>query len=136
MLFQAVFIGGTVIAIPGKAVQLPANHKRPAPVGGVLEHLLELRPLVAGAGQVPVGVDLHDPEAVLSGKQLTVSHLLLNGAVALVVGGVAGIDNGILDIRIKSCFLHLLLLPLCCGCTASRASANCPLLSCHPLTPG
>lgn len=101
VLLQAVFIGGAVIAVPGKAVQLPAYHKWPVPVGCVLEHLLELRPLVAGAGQVPVGVDLHDSEIVLSGEQLAVGHLLLDGAVALVVGGIAGIDNGILHIRLK-----------------------------------
>ena len=49
----------------------------PAPLG-VLEHFLELGPLIVGAGYCPVGVDLDHPQVVIPGVVLTFLDLLLN----------------------------------------------------------
>ena len=79
--FELIFISGRIVPIAGEAVDLPADHEGPVAVGRILQHLLELGPVIGSAGQMPIGVDLHDPETVLLRKKFAVSHLLLNGTV-------------------------------------------------------
>lgn len=98
--FELIFISGRIVTIAGEAVDLPADHEGPVAVGCILQHLLELGPVISGAGQMPIGVDLHDPETVLLCKKFAVSHLLLNGTVPLGMGRVTCIDHRVLNIRI------------------------------------
>lgn len=99
-LFELIFISGRIVPIAGEAVDLPADHEGPVAVGRILQHLLELGPVISGAGQMPIGVDLHDPEAVLLRKKFAVSHLLLNGTVPLGMGRVTCIVHRVLNIRV------------------------------------
>ena len=98
--FELIFISGRIVPIAGEAVDLPADHEGPVAVGRILQHLLELGPVIGSAGQMPIGVDLHDPETVLLRKKFAVSHLLLNGTVPLGMGRVTCIDHRVLNIRI------------------------------------
>lgn len=101
---QPEFIGRRIVPVTGKAVNLPADHISPMAMGGVLQHLLELGPVIGSARQMPIGVDLHHPEVVLPGKNLAVRHLLLDGTVPLVMRRVPSVDHGILHIRLKAGF--------------------------------
>lgn len=58
---EPVLVGGGIVTVTGKPVHLPAKDIGPSAPLGILEHFLELRPLVTGAGQGPVGVDLYNP---------------------------------------------------------------------------
>ena len=100
-LFQPELVCGRIVAVPGKAVDLPADHISPVAVSGILQHLLELGAVIGSARQMPIGVDLHHPEVVLPGKNLAVRHLLLDGTVPLVMGRVPSVDHGVLHIRLK-----------------------------------
>ena len=84
--FQTIFVGGAVVAIPGKAVNLPRQNYRPATVRRVLKHLLELRPFVRCAGKAPVGIDLDHAQFVRLGIRFAIGYLLFDGGVPLGVG--------------------------------------------------
>ena len=99
-LFELILISGGIVPIAGEPVDLPADHEGPVAVGGILQHLLKLGAVIGGAGQMPIGVDLHDPETVLMSEKFAVRHLLLNGAVPLGMGRVTCIDHRVLDIRV------------------------------------
>lgn len=100
-LLQPELVCGRVVAVPGKAVNLPADHISPVAMGGILQHLLELGAVIGSSRQMPIGVDLHNSEIILPGKNLAVRHLLLDGTVPLVMGRVPSVDHGILHIRLK-----------------------------------
>ena len=98
---QPELIGGGVISVPGKAVDLPDDQIGPAPMGGIPQHSLKLGPLIRHAGERPVGIDLYHPEAQGAGIGLAVGHLLLDGHIPLVVGGIAGIDDTVALAAVK-----------------------------------
>ena len=100
-LLQPELVCGRIVAVPGKTVDLPADHISPVAVSGILQHLLELGAVIGSARQMPIGVDLHHPEVILPGKNLAVRHLLLDGTVPLVMRRVPSVDHGILHIRLK-----------------------------------
>ena len=71
-------------------------------LAAVLDHVLKFRAVVALGGKGPVNVVAQDGDTVLLGKGGTLSNLALNAFLPLVVGGIAGIDNG----------FHILTSPL------------------------
>lgn len=96
MTLEPVLVGGGIVAVTGKPVHLPTKDIGPAAPLGILEHFLELRPLVAGAGHGPVGIDLDNPEVVIPGIVLAFLDLLLNRYLPLIVRGISGIDHAVL----------------------------------------
>ena len=48
--FELIFISGRIVPIAGEAVDLPADHEGPVAVGRILQHLLELGPVIGSAG--------------------------------------------------------------------------------------
>ena len=86
-------IPGTVVAIPGKAVQLPDQHNVKQLLVAVLYHLLELRAVVRLGRDGTVNVVLDDSDAVLFGIGGAFPNLTFDGFFTLVVRGIAGVDH-------------------------------------------
>ena len=94
VLLQLGLIPGTVVAVPGKTVQLPDQHNIKQLLVAVLNHLLELRAVVRFGGDSTVDVVLDDGDAVLFRIGRTFPDLTFDGFFTLVVTGIAGIDHG------------------------------------------
>ena len=94
VLFQLVFVVHGIVAVPGKAVELPDQNHIEDFLSAVLYHPLEVRAVICfgGVGTVDVGADHGD--TVLLGVVLAVAQLPFNGRFALAVGRIAGIDYG------------------------------------------
>ena len=94
VLFELTFVVNCVVAVAGKAVQLPDQDRIENLFGTVLDHPLELRTVI-GLGRVgPVDVSAHDGDTVALGVVFAVPQLAFNGGFALAVRGVAGVDDG------------------------------------------
>ena len=102
VLFQRGLVTGAIVAVAGKPVQLPDNDHIKQAFAAVLDHVLKFRAVVGLGGKGPVNVVAQDGDTVLLGKGGTLSNLALNAFLPLVVGGIAGIDNG----------FHILTSPL------------------------
>ena len=92
--FQLGLVPCTVVAIPGKAVELPDNDDIKDSPLAVLDHLLELRAVIGLGGDGTVNVMLDHREAVLLRIGGAFPDLTFNGFFALVVAGIASVDHG------------------------------------------
>ena len=86
VLFQLVLVVHGIVAVPGKAVELPDQNYIEDFLRAVLYHVLELRAVIrfGRIGTVNVGADHGD--AVFLGVVLAVAQLSLNGRFSLAVG--------------------------------------------------
>ena len=91
---QLGLVPGTVVAVPGKAIQLPYDNDIKDSTLTVLDHLLELRAVVRFCGDGTVNVMLHHREAVLFRIGGAFPDLTFNGFFALTISRIAGIDHG------------------------------------------
>ena len=91
---QLGLVPGTVIAVPGKTVQLPDNDDIKDSTLAVFDHLLELRAVIGLGGDGTVNVMLHHREAVLFRIGGAFPDLTFNGFFALTISRIAGIDHG------------------------------------------
>ena len=94
VLLELGLIPGTVVAVPGKTVQLPDQHNIKQLLVAVLDHLLELRAVVRLGGDSTVNIVLDDGDAVFLGISRAFPDLAFDGFFALVVRGIASIDHG------------------------------------------
>ena len=94
VLLELGLIPGTVVAVPGKTVQLPDQHNVKQLLVAVLNHLLELRAVVRFGGDSTVNIVLDDGDAVFLGISRAFPDLAFDGFFALVVRGIASIDHG------------------------------------------
>ena len=94
VLLQLGLIPGTVVAVPGKTVQLPDQHNIKQLLVAVLNHPLELRAVVRLGGDSTVNIVLDDGDAVFLGISRAFPDLAFDGFFALVVRGIASIDHG------------------------------------------
>ena len=94
VLLQLGLVPGTVVAVPGKTVQLPDQHNIKQLLVAVLNHLLELRAVVRLGGDSTVNIVLDDGDAVFLGISRAFPDLAFDGFFALVVRGIASIDHG------------------------------------------
>ena len=85
ILFQLGLIPGTVVAVPGKTVQLPDQHDVKQLFVAVFDHLLKLRAVVRLGRDGTVNVVLDDGDAVLFGIGGAFPDLTFNGFFALVI---------------------------------------------------
>ena len=94
VLFQLVLVVHGIVAVPGKAVELPDQNHIEDFLRAVLYHVLELRAVIrfGRVGTVNVGADHGD--TVLLGVVLAVAQLPFNGRFALAVRRIAGVDHG------------------------------------------
>ena len=91
---QLSLVPGTVVAVSGKAVELPDNDDVKDAAFAVFDHLLELRAVIGLGGDGTVNVMLDHREAVLLRIGGAFPDLTFNGFFALVVRGITGIDHG------------------------------------------
>ena len=94
VLFQLVLVVHGIVAVPGKAVELPDQNHIENFLCAVLNHPLEVRAVIrlGRVGTVDVGADHGD--TVLLGVVLAVAQLPFNGRFALAVRRIAGVDHG------------------------------------------
>ena len=91
---QLGLVPGTVVAVPGKTIQLPDNDDIKDSAFAVLDHLLELRAVVRFCRDGTVDIVLHHCEAILFRIGGAFPDLTFNGFFALTVSRIAGIDHG------------------------------------------
>ena len=91
---QLSLVPGTVVAVPGKAVELPDNDDVKDATLTVLDHLLELRAVIGLGGDGTVNVMLHHREAVLFRIGGAFTNLAFDGFFSLAVSGITGVDYG------------------------------------------
>ena len=94
VLLQLGLVPCAVVAVSGKAVELPDNDDVKDATLTVLDHLLELRAVIGLGGDGTVNVVLDHRNAILFGISRTFPDLTFNGFFSLVVAGIAGIDHG------------------------------------------
>ena len=82
---QLVLIMCRIVTVPGKAVELPDQHDIKQPLFAVLDHLLELRPIVRFCRDGTVNVVLDDGDAILFGISRTFTNLAFDRFFALVI---------------------------------------------------
>ena len=85
ILLQLGLVPGTIITIPGKAVELPDQHNVKQLLVAVLDHLLELRAVVCLSRDGTVNVVLDDGDAILFRIGRAFTNLAFNGFFALVI---------------------------------------------------
>ena len=86
VLFQLVLVVHSIVAVPGKSVELPDQNHIEDFLSAVLDHPLKVWAVIrfGRVGTVNVGADHGD--AVLLGVVLAVAQLSLNGRFALAIG--------------------------------------------------
>ena len=95
VLFQRVLVSGTVISVPGKAVQLPNDDHVKQLLRAVPNHVLKLRPVVRLRRYRPVNVVPQHRKPVLLRKDSAFPKLTLNGFLPLIVRGIPGINHSL-----------------------------------------
>ena len=85
VLLQLGLVPGTVVAVPGKAVQLPDQHNVKQLLVAVFYHLLKLRAVVCLSRDGTVNVVLDDGDAILFRIGRAFTNLAFNGFFALVI---------------------------------------------------
>ena len=94
VFLQLSLIPGTVVAVPGKTVELPDQHDVEQLFVAVFNHLLELGSIVRLGRDSTVNVVLDDSDSVLFGIRRAFTDLTLDGFFTLVVTGIAGVNYG------------------------------------------
>ena len=85
ILLQLGLVPGTVVAVPGKTVQLPDQHNVKQLLVAVLDHLLELWTVVRLGRDGTVNIVLDDGDAVFLGISRAFTNLPFDGFFALVI---------------------------------------------------
>ena len=92
--FQLGLVPGTVVTVPGKAVEFPDDNNIKDSSFAVLDHLLELRAVIRLGRDGTVYVMLDHRKVVLLSIGGAFSNLTLDGFFTLAVSGITGIDHG------------------------------------------
>ena len=93
ILLQLGLVLGTIITIPGKAVQFPDQHNAKQLLVAVFYHLLKLRAVVRLGRDGTVNIVLDDGDAILFRIGRALPDLTFDRFFTLVVAGIAGIDH-------------------------------------------
>lgn len=93
VLFQSGLVAGAVVAVAGKPVQFPDDNHIEQALAAVLNHVLKFWAVVGLGGKGPIYVVAQNGDTVLLGKGSTLPDLALDTFFALIIGGIAGIDN-------------------------------------------
>ena len=90
---QLGLVPGTVVAVSGKAVELPDNDDVKDATLTVLDHLLELRAVIRFCRDGTVNVVFDHRESVLLRIGSALPNLTFDGFFTLAVSRIAGIDH-------------------------------------------
>ena len=91
---QLGLVPGTVVAVPGKAIQLPDDDDIKDATLAVFDHLLELRAIICFCRNGTVDIVLHHREAVLLCIGGAFPNLTFDGFFTLTVSRITSIDHG------------------------------------------
>ena len=91
---QLGLVPGTVVAVSGKAIQLPDNDDIKDATFTVFDHLLELRAVVRFCRNGTIDVVFDHRKAVLLRIGSAFPNLTFDGFFSLAVSGITGIDHG------------------------------------------
>ena len=94
VLLQNPLVVGAVVAVTGKAVELPDQHHTEQLLLAVLYHVLKFRSVRGSGGQGSVDVTAENGDAVSFGILRTLAELPFNAFFSLAVRGIAGVDYG------------------------------------------
>ena len=94
VLLQQGLVAGAVVAVAGKAVQLPYNNHIEQALAAVPYHVLKLRAVVGLSGKGPVDVVPQDGDAILLGVGGTLPYLPLDALLSLAVAGISCVNDG------------------------------------------
>ena len=100
VLLEQHLISGAVVTVAGKAVEFPDDDHIEQVLVAVLNHLLKRRAMVCPRGISAVDVVLQNRDVVLLRESHTLADLSFDGFLALVVGRIAGVDNGFHQYRL------------------------------------
>ena len=104
VLFQNMLIGRTVIAVTGKAIQLPDEDYIEQMLLAIVDHPLEIGAIRRARGHGAVDVVADNGDAAAFGISHALAHLALNALLALAVRGIAGVNHT--SHRLTSNLLH------------------------------
>ena len=91
---QLGLVPGTVVAVPGKTIQLPDNDDIKDSTLAVFDHLLELRAIIRFCRDGTVNVVFDHREAILFRIGGALPNLTFDGFFTLTVSRITGIDHG------------------------------------------
>ena len=100
VLLQDPLVHGGIIPVPGKAVQFPDKHDLELMLFRVLDHPLEVRPVILRAGKGAVDIFADHAVSVLFRVGIAVVQLTFNGLFRLGMGRITGINDRVECIRI------------------------------------
>ena len=100
VLLEQHLISGAVVTVAGKTVELPDDNHIEQVLVAVLNHLLKRGTMVCPRGISAVDVVLQNRDVVLLRESRTLADLSFDGLLTLVVGRIAGIDNGFHQYRL------------------------------------
>ena len=83
-----------VVSVAREAIQLPDQHYIEQPLFAVVDHALKLWAICRSGGQRTVDVAGQNRHVAAHSVFGTFSYLALNAFLALIVRGVAGVDDG------------------------------------------
>ena len=92
--FQLGLVSGTVVAVPGKAVELPDNDDIKDATLAVFDHLLKLWAVVRFCRDCSVNIVFDHREAILFRIGSAFPDLAFDGFFTLAVSGITGVDHG------------------------------------------
>ena len=100
VLLEQHLIAGAVVTVTGKTVELPDDDHIEQMLVAVLNHLLKCGTMVCPRGIGAVDVVLQNGDVVLLRESRTLADLSFDGFLTLVVGRIAGINNGFHQYRL------------------------------------
>ena len=95
VLFASIFVKGDFLPVAPKAVNLPDNNRLKLVLRRILQHLLELLPVVIPACLCPVNALMDNRVAVFPSVFVCGGQLSFNRLFPLLMTGVSGVDNGV-----------------------------------------
>ena len=96
VLLELVFVDGAVVPVPGEAVQFVNDHKLEGLLPGVVDHLLELRPVIGAAGDRSVDVLADHGVPMPPGVIMADMQLPFDALFVLAVRGISSIDHSVI----------------------------------------
>ena len=94
ILFEQHLIAGAVVTVAGEAVELPDDDHIEQVLVAVFNHFLKRGAMVCPCRIGAVDVMLQYGDVVLLRESCTLADLSFDGFLALVVGRIAGVNNG------------------------------------------
>ena len=113
VLSESVAVEGTIVTVAGKAVELPDEDDIKKLLAAVLDHALEVGPIVRLCGKRPVYVCSNDLQIVILGILRALPDLPLDAFLSLIVRAIPRVNNclhsDIIEYDIYFCAIQMLV---------------------------